>query len=58
MTTARNPPLCKKYIINIGSYENIRVSPRLTAEKKAMYLYKYIFCLNWKSEGVSYENTL
>ena len=59
MTTARIKPFCKKYNVNIGYYDNIRVYPRFVAERnKPLYLYKNHFCFIWKSEGVSFRKAI
>ena len=59
MTKARIQPFCKASNINLGYYDSERVFPRsVTDTKNALLLYKKHFCLIWKSEGVSFNQTV
>ena len=59
MTKARIQPFCKANNINLGYFDGIRVSPRsVTDRNNALYLYNSHFCVIWKSEGVSFNQTI
>ena len=52
-------PFRKKYSINIGYYDNIRVYPSFVAERIIpLFLYKNHLCLIWKSEAVIFQNAI
>ena len=54
MTKARIQPFCRANNINLGYFDDIRVSPRTVTERnKALYLHNIHFCVIWKSRGVS-----
>ena len=59
MTKARSQPFCRANIINIGSFDGTRVFPRSVTDRNiALYLYNNHFCLLWKSETVSFNQTV
>ena len=59
MTSARIPPSCKKYNINIGYYDGFRVYPRNIAEKNtALKLLSNHFCLFWKSQNINFNQVI
>ena len=59
MTSARIQPFFKKHNINIGFYDGFRVCPRnITERNVALYMYKNHFCLNWKSQRVSFKEAI
>ena len=56
MTSARIQPVCRKYNINIGCFDGTRINPRnLTQRDTALKIHENVFCLNWKSNGVSFD---
>ena len=58
MTIARIQPFCRANNIDLGYFDGTRVFPRSVTERdKALYLYNNHFCLIWKSEGVSFNQT-
>ena len=59
MTTPRMQPFCRANNINLGHYNNDRVFPRtVTNRDTALYLYKKHYCLIWKSQNVSFNQTI
>ena len=59
MTSARIQPFCEKFNINIGCFDGTRINPRnLTQRKTSLFIYNNHFCLNWKSNGISFEKTI
>ena len=59
MTSARIQPFCKKYNINIGVFDGIRINPRnLTQRNTSLFIYINHFCLIWKSNGISFEKAI
>ena len=59
MTKARIQPFCKANNNNLGYFDGIRVFPRTVTERNiALYLRNNPFCLFWKSEGVSFNQTV
>ena len=58
-TSARTQPFCRKNNINIGCYEGFRVCPRkITQRNKALKIHNNLFCLIWKSDGVSFDQAI
>ena len=56
MTSARIQSFCKKHNNNIGCFDGFRVCPRKITEKNtALFMYKNLFHLNWKCQGVSFN---
>ena len=59
MTKARVQPFCRANNINLGYYDGERVFPRsVTNRDNALFLYNNHFCLIWKSEGVSFKQSI
>ena len=59
MTKARIQPFYRANNIILGHYNEDNVFPRSVAEKNiALFLYNNHFCLIWKSEGVSFNQTI
>ena len=59
MTSARIQPFCKKYNLNIGSFDGTRINPRnLTQRKTSLFIYNNHFCLIWESDGISFEKAI
>ena len=59
MTSARIQPFCKKHNTNIGGYDGFSVCPRIITERNlALFMYKNLFCLIWKSQGVSLNKAI
>ena len=59
MTSARIQPFCIKYNINIGCFDGTRKNPRnLTQRNTSLIIYKNHFCLNWKSDGSSFNQVI
>ena len=56
MTKARIQPFCRANRFNLGFYDGESVFPRsVTDRNNALFLYNNLFCLIWKSEGVSFN---
>ena len=59
MTKGRIQPLCRSKNNKLGYFDGIRVFPRIVTERnKALYLYNNHFCLIWKCENVSFNQTI
>ena len=59
MTSARIQPFCRKYIINIGCFDGSRIIPRnLTQRITSLFIYNNLFCLIWKSDGISFNQVI
>ena len=59
MTKARIQPFCKANNSNLGYYNNDRVFPRsVTNRESAFILYNNHFCVIWKSEKVSFKQSI
>ena len=59
MTSARNQPFCRNYIINIGCFDGTRINPRnLTPRNTSLFIYNDHFCLNWKSDGIGFDKAI
>ena len=59
MTKARIQPCPKKLGIHLGYYNDERIFPRtVTNRNSALYFYNNIFCLLWKSQGVSFNQAI
>ena len=59
MTMARIQPCLRKLGIDLGYSNGDRVFPRtVTNRDTALYLYNNHFCLIWKSQGVSFNQTI
>ena len=59
MTSARIPPFCRKYNINIGCYDGFRVFPRnITQRNTALKIHKNHFCLILKTNGISFDRAI
>ena len=59
MTKARIQPFCRANIINLGYFDGERVFPRsVTDRNNALFLCNNHFCLIWKSECVSFNQTI
>ena len=59
MTMARIQPFCRANNINLGYYNNDRVFPSTIANRdSASYLHNIHFCLIWKSQNVSFNQTI
>ena len=55
MKSARIQPFCRKYNINIGCFDGLRINPRkLTQRNTALKIHDNHFCSIRKSEGVSF----
>ena len=55
MTPAIIQPLCRKYDLNIGCFDGMRINPRnITQRNLSLYIYIEHFCLIWKSFGMSF----
>ena len=56
MISARIQPFCRKNKNNKGCHDEFRVCPRNITEKNIeLYLHKNHFCLDWKSNGISFN---
>ena len=59
MTKARIQPFCRANNINLGYWDGERVFPRsVTNRDNALFLFNNHFCLIWKSEGVSFKQSI
>ena len=59
MTKARNQPFCLAHDNNIGYFLGKDVFPKSSTEKnEALYANNNLFCLNSKSDGVSFKRTI
>ena len=59
MTSARLQPICRKYNINIGCFDGMRLNPRnKTQRNTALKIHVNHFCLIWKSEGISFDKAI
>ena len=58
MTSARIQTFCRKYNINIGSYEGYRAYPGSIREKNIELKYIVINCLIWKSNDFSLNQAI
>ena len=59
MTMASIQPCLKKLGIVLGYYNGERVYPRTVTNKdSALFPYHNLFCLIWKSEGVSFNQAI
>ena len=59
MTLARIQPFCRTNKIHLGYYNNHRVFPRTVINRDiALYLYNNYFCLIWKSQNVSFNQSI
>ena len=59
MTTARFQPFCKKYNINIGSFNGKEIWPRtVTQRDTALKIHNNHFCLIWKSDNISFNHVI
>ena len=59
MTSARIQPFCKKYSINIGCFDGMRINPRnLTQRNTSLFIYNNHFCLIWKSQNISFNQVI
>ena len=56
MTSARIQPFCRKYNINIGCFDGIRINPQnITQRDIALKIHNNHFCLFWKSNGIIFD---
>ena len=56
---ARIQPCFRKLDIDLGYYNGKRIFPRTVLNRdSALYLYNNLFCLKWKSEGVSFNQAI
>ena len=59
MTSARIQLFCKKHNINIGCFDGTRINPRkLTQRDRSLFIYINLFCLIWKSNGISFNQVI
>ena len=59
MTSARIQPFCRKHNINIVCYDGFGVCPRnITQRNIALKIHNKLFCLIWKSYGVSFDRAI
>ena len=59
MTSARIQPFGKKYNINIVHFDGFRVYPRnITERNTALKILYNHFCLNWKSQNISFNEVI
>ena len=55
MTSTSIQPFCRKLNVNIGCFNGKETTPRnITQRNTSMFIYKILFCLIWKSNGISY----
>ena len=59
MTSARSQPFCRKYNINIGCFDGMRINTRnLTQRDTSLFIYNDHFCLFWKSKGIRFDKAI
>ena len=59
MTSARVGSFCRKYNINIGCFDGIRINPRnITQRDTALKIDNNHFCLIWKSNDISFNQVM
>ena len=59
MTKARFQPFSRANNFKIGYLDGTRVFPRLVTDRNnALFLYNNHFCLIWRPEGVSFNQTI
>ena len=59
MTIARMQPCLGKFGVNLGYYDGKKIWPRNITERNiGVKLDDYLFCLIWKSEGVSFNQAI
>ena len=59
MTSATIRPFCRKYNINIGCFDGIRINPRnLTQRTTALRIHENHFCLVWKTDNISFNQVI
>ena len=59
MTDARIQPFCRANNNNLTYFDGTIVFPRSVTERiNALFLYNNHFCLIWKSENVSFNQTI
>ena len=59
MTSARIQPFCRKHNINIGVFDGTILNPRnLTQGNTSLFIYNHLFCLIWKSDGISLDKAV
>ena len=58
MTSARTQPFCRKININIGCFNGKEVSPiNITQRNISLFIHNH-FCLNWKPNGISFNQAI
>ena len=59
MTSARYQPFCTYQTNKIGCFDGSREIARSFTERDiAFYINKNLFCLNWKSDSISFNKTI
>ena len=59
MTSARIQPFCRKHNINIGCFNGKGISCRHITERNiSLFIYYNLFCLIWKSNGISFNQAI
>ena len=59
LTSAGIQPRCKKYDINVGCFDGMRIIPRNTTRRNiSLCIYNDHFCLVWKSNGTSFDQAI
>ena len=59
MTSARIQPICRKYNINIGYFNEKEIRAKtITQRDIALKLHNNHFCLLWKSNGVTFNQVI
>ena len=58
-TSGRIQPFCRKHNINSGCFDGTRINPRnITHKNIALKIHNNNFCLNWKSNDISFLQTI
>ena len=59
MTSARVGSFCRRYNINIGCFDGMRINPRnITQRDTALKIHNNHFCLIWKSDRISFKQVI
>ena len=59
VTSARNQPFCKKYNINFGCFDGMRITLLdITQRNISWFIYNNHFCVIWKTNEISFNEAI
>ena len=58
MTSTRSQPFCRKYYINIGFFNGKKTPRTITERNKSLFIDNKHFCIIWKSQIISFNQTI